>query len=193
MKVVILVNSYQLDHSLCVIYCTLCASLIYSTTSWLVLFIFFSPPKFSGETKVIDYSEQSFRSLVLNGEPFDSMLFRYIKYTLLCNVWYKMGNRDWVCEICFCYSFIKVLVLFLIIIIRYSTQKKVFLHVDVTNLQSLAKELHISISGYSGEVPVFICFSKVWMVIVKYFRETKLLEFHNCRQSHESHRIDGLK
>lgn len=43
---------------------------------------------------MIDYSEQSFRSLVLNGEPFNYMLFRHIKYELLCNVRYKMGYRN---------------------------------------------------------------------------------------------------
>lgn len=68
-----------------------------------------------------------------------------------------------------------------------------FLHVDVTDLHSLAKELQINISGYSGEIPVFICFSKVGMLIVVHFRGKKLLESLSCRQNHESRRIDGLK
>ena len=45
--------------------------------------------------------------------------------------------------------------------IRFSTDATVFLHMDVTNCASLAKELSIVISGYSGEIPVFICFQRV--------------------------------
>lgn len=38
-----------------------------------------------------------------------------------------------------------------------------FLHVDITNCHELAKELRIEIGGYSGEIPVFICFKNVCM------------------------------
>ena len=44
---------------------------------------------------------------------------------------------------------------------EYSSLSTVFLHVDLTRSQELADRLKVNISGYSGEIPVFICFSKV--------------------------------
>ncbi|CBK20487.2 uncharacterized protein [Blastocystis hominis] len=43
---------------------------------------------------------------------------------------------------------------------EYTSLSTVFLHVDLTRSQELADQLKVNISGYSGEIPVFICFCK---------------------------------
>ena len=43
-----------------------------------------------------------------------------------------------------------------------------YLHIDLTNRDSFAKELQINIDGYAGEIPVFIEFQKV-LIHFQYF------------------------
>ena len=107
----------------------------------VVIFFCFTPPSFEGPSKVIDYNDAMFRAVVLD----DSTSVQYI--TMFDTTW-AYGNE-----------YVKGL--FSELSNEYSSESIVFLHVDLTRSQTLADQLQVNISGYSGEIPTFICFRKV--------------------------------
>lgn len=100
---------------------------------------------------MIDYSARSFQSLVLDGKKKPSVFevdMTSTKYITMFDTTWAYGNE-----------YVKML--FAELSNEYSSYSTVFLHVDLTRSQELADRLKVNISGYSGEIPAFICFCKV--------------------------------
>lgn len=60
----------------------------------LVLLFSVSLPEFHGESNVIEYSIQTFKSLVFDGNFTPFLFTRYNYYKIYSNVRYPMGYKD---------------------------------------------------------------------------------------------------
>ena len=130
LKVVVLALVFQMNKTAFIIYVVL----------YVFIFILVQPPKYRGPTNVLNYSEASFRSIVLS-DPTNTM-------------YYVMFDAIWATGIEYVHY------LFASLSLKFANDTTVFLHVDLTRYSELAKELKINMEGYAGEIPIFIAFQK---------------------------------